>query len=111
MSKDALPPRRHGHKFAKTVAPLWNEAKLVARNATLFKKLLVLDQIFDRAQRAYDNQSAPEGDGLECPECGGTNGFYTQKERNGRFFIWNAECPDCHAQWGDDNLDSDRDER
>ena len=45
MSKDALPPRRHGHKFAKTVAPLWNEAKLVARNATRFKKLLVLDQI------------------------------------------------------------------
>ena len=66
---------------------------------------------FDRAQHQYDNQSPPEGDGLECPECGGTNGYYTQRERSGRFFVWNAECPDCNAQWGDDNLDSDRDER
>jgi len=66
---------------------------------------------FDRAQRQYDTQQPPEGDGLECPECGGTNGYYTQKERSGRYFVWTAECPDCHAQWGDDNLDSDRDER
>lgn len=62
---------------------------------------------FDRAQRQYDTQLPPKGDGLECPECGGTNGYYTQKERSGRYFVWNAECPDCHAQWGDDNLDTD----
>jgi len=66
---------------------------------------------FDRAQRQYDSQRPPEGDGLKCPECGGMNGYYTQTERSGRYFVWNAECPDCHAQWGDDNLESDRDER
>lgn len=65
------------------------------------------DASFSRAQRQYDSQLPPTSEGLECPECHRSNGFYTQREKRGRFYSWSAECPDCHAQWSDDNLDSD----
>lgn len=60
---------------------------------------------FDRAQRAYDNQMPPEPDGLQCPECGEEGGYYTERSKRGRYYLWSAECPDCGATWGDDNLD------
>lgn len=60
---------------------------------------------FDRAQRAYDNQTPPEPDGLQCPECGEEGGYYTERQKKGRFYMWSAECPDCGNTWGDDNLD------
>ena len=60
---------------------------------------------FDRAQKQYDAQMPPESDDLECPNCGGESGFYTDKGNRAGAFWWNAECPDCGHQWGDDNFD------
>lgn len=64
---------------------------------------------FDRAQRQYDNQMPPEENGLTCPSCGGERGYYTDKGNRSGAFWWNAECPECGHQWGDDNFDSIRD--
>jgi DNA-directed RNA polymerase subunit M/transcription elongation factor TFIIS len=61
---------------------------------------------FDRAQRAYDAQMPPESDDLQCPQCGGESGFYTDKGHRRGAHWYSAECPDCGHTWGDDNFDS-----
>lgn len=61
---------------------------------------------FDRAQRAYDRQMPPESDDLECPQCGGESGYYTEKGHRAGAHWYSAECPDCGHTWGDDNFDS-----
>lgn len=72
----------------------------------MMKEASGLGPDFDRAQRAYDNRMPPESDDLECPQCGGENGYYTEKGRRSGAFWWSAACPDCGHTWGDDNFDS-----
>lgn len=61
---------------------------------------------FDRAQQSYDKQLPPENDNLMCPNCGGINGYYTEKGGRHGAYWWNAECPECGESWGDDNFDA-----
>lgn len=91
-------------EYAKPADKLYEAIKKEVKK--IVKEASGLGPDFDRAQRAYDRQMPPESDDLECPQCGGESGYYTEKGHRAGAHWWNATCPDCGYQWGDDNFDS-----
>ncbi len=73
------------------------------------KEVSGLGADFEKAQRAYDAQTPHEEPEIECPKCGG-EGYFTDKWKKGSHYSWNAKCAKCDHEWGDDNLDNERDD-
>ena len=81
-----------------------NEKDLAQRSFVKLKEGSGLGADFDKAQRAYDARMPDEDEPeIECPECGGP-GKITKSSTKGKYYSWEAECPDCHHKWGDDNF-------